>query len=292
MAATHIFEPTSNLSCSLCWLFILSQHPSCPGYWCRLWLAYMHVVLLAVDLLRMHNNKPYFKDTKCEAGFFKILDKSVAPEVAREPANLSEEFLEHTASVRKSVDVLADKASDAPIEFTDLHDASDRDLYTLAALLATLLLKHRMIEEGVLQAGHAAAAPEPAAGPAPAAAAGGGAAAGGAAPAAAAVRTPTKDPVAAAAGRAAAAAADAAASAATAASVAQAATRQLVARQGGRELALAAMLPAPPRYTLGVVTDKVNFKFGILEWVHVAQLCICKHKQTVDMLPQGLVPRV
>lgn len=46
----------------------------CTGYWCRLWLAYNHVVLLAVDLLRMHNNKPFFKDTKCEAGFFKILD--------------------------------------------------------------------------------------------------------------------------------------------------------------------------------------------------------------------------
>jgi hypothetical protein len=31
------------------------------GYWCRLWLAYMHVVLLGTDLLRMHNNKQYFK---------------------------------------------------------------------------------------------------------------------------------------------------------------------------------------------------------------------------------------
>jgi hypothetical protein len=43
-------------------------------YFCGLWLAYMHMVLVGVDLLRMHNNKEIFADNKrCEAGFFDIL---------------------------------------------------------------------------------------------------------------------------------------------------------------------------------------------------------------------------
>jgi hypothetical protein len=43
------------------------------SYWCCLWLQYMHMVLLGVDLLRMHNNSDIFKADQQEKGFHSLL---------------------------------------------------------------------------------------------------------------------------------------------------------------------------------------------------------------------------
>lgn len=121
------------------------------GYWCRLWLAYMHVVLLGADLLRMHNNKQYFKEAQSEAGALKILRAATPDERCQIEALQQQQ--PHPAkapagSLVSAVDAVADAVrADVSIEFSTLHDLSDGDLYSLAAFVATLLLRHRMLEE-------------------------------------------------------------------------------------------------------------------------------------------------
>ena len=62
--------PLPHLKC----LFVLLLLPGEQEYFCALWLAYMHMVLVGIDLLRMYNNRQIFSDNKkCEAGFFNIL---------------------------------------------------------------------------------------------------------------------------------------------------------------------------------------------------------------------------
>ena len=121
------------------------------GYWCRLWLAYMHVVLLGADLLRMHNNKQYFKEAQSEAGALKIL-RAATPDEQRQ----IEELLPHVGQQQRQQDshdhhteppVPGPVAADVSIEFSTLHDLSDGDLCALAAFVATLLLRLRMREE-------------------------------------------------------------------------------------------------------------------------------------------------
>eukprot|EP00775_Hariotina_reticulata_P004295 gene4295-4547_t len=120
------------------------------GYWCHLWLAYMHVVLLAVDLLRMHNNKPYFKDAICEAGALNIL---AAASDAKRPEGVvfqgpmtyyQDSRLKEAKTAAAAVSDLSksDKLQgDGDIKYATLHYMSDADLYALAAYVATLLLK-------------------------------------------------------------------------------------------------------------------------------------------------------
>lgn len=102
----------------------------CAGYWCRLWLAYMHVVLLGVDLLRMHHNKAYFKDIPFPERFLELLGKPLPPPlhgcVCKEEPPIDEQFMV-------------------------LYDLSDADLYNLAACVATLLLRYRLWQEGGLK---------------------------------------------------------------------------------------------------------------------------------------------
>lgn len=122
------------------------------GYWCRLWLAYMHVVLLGADLLRMHNNKQYFKEAQSEAGALKIL-RAATPVEKRQIEELQQHHQQepHDTSAGvlvSAVDAVAEAVrADVSIEFSTLHDLSDGDLYALAAFVATLLLRHRMREE-------------------------------------------------------------------------------------------------------------------------------------------------
>lgn len=97
----------------------------------------MHTVLQAVDLLRIHNNKPYFKDFKAHAGFLDILgckEDAGAAAAAAAPA--------------------AEGPADIAPQYLELYDLHDRDLYNLAALMATLLLHWRMWQEGVLPSWH------------------------------------------------------------------------------------------------------------------------------------------
>lgn len=90
----------------------------------------MHMVLLGVDLLRMHNNKPYFKGTQCRAGFLEILSPTEQQQQQQKQGQ--------------------EDAGSVHLEFIELHDLSDKDLYSLAALMATLLLHWRMWQEGAL----------------------------------------------------------------------------------------------------------------------------------------------
>lgn len=141
------------------------------GYWCRLWLAYMHAVLLGIDLLRMHNNKPYFKDSKHAAGFLKILNAEDPQQTAssskiarqllkQQPAPLAttphdQQLLERASTVASATEAMANieadaaEAAEAAATFSELHDLSDGDTYALAALIATLLLQNRMADEHV-----------------------------------------------------------------------------------------------------------------------------------------------
>ena len=99
----------------------LLTHPyvfTCAGYWCGLWLAYMHMVLLGVDLLRMYNNRATFDASKQECGFFNMLD---APNAAT--------------------------ATAPTLLYPGVYHMADDDLHGIAALLATLLLAQRMRAE-------------------------------------------------------------------------------------------------------------------------------------------------
>lgn len=111
----------------------------------------------------MHNNKGYFKDTKCEAGFFKIYVPDTSADTqqqagtaapAAQPPSFSQQLLTSASTTATAVQdlVAADKARDPAVYHNTLHDMSDKDMYALAAYVATLLLKLRMIEEGALPA--------------------------------------------------------------------------------------------------------------------------------------------
>jgi hypothetical protein len=126
----------------------------------------MHAVLLGIDLLRMHNNKPYFKDSKHAAGFLKILDaedpRQTASKIARQllqqqptapvTHRTNDELLAQASIVASATVAMAyfeADAAEATVTFSELHDLSDGGTYALAALIATLLLQNRMGEEHV-----------------------------------------------------------------------------------------------------------------------------------------------
>jgi hypothetical protein len=128
----------------------------------------MHAVLLGIDLLRMHNNKPYFTDSKHTAGFLKILNaedpQQTASKIARQllkppPTPLAalthdQQLLERASTVASATVAMANFEADATegaATFSELHDLSDGDTYALAALIATLLLQSRMAEQDVAE---------------------------------------------------------------------------------------------------------------------------------------------
>lgn len=94
---------------------------SYAGYWCRLWLAYMHLVLVGLDLLRMDRNKPYFEGVRFQQGFMDLLRPEGNP-----PGK--------------------PKVTPAEVELY-MYDLSDADMYGLAAYVATVLLRWRMWQE-------------------------------------------------------------------------------------------------------------------------------------------------
>jgi hypothetical protein len=121
----------------------------------------------------MHNNMPYFKDTKCTAGFFRILDpqdpdpplevkepaalQAAGPGPGPDPVHLEQQVLKELSTIATAGDSLAKKAEDARTKYNEMHNLSDGDLYSLAAFVATLMLRCRMQDEGV----QAAAPPLP-----------------------------------------------------------------------------------------------------------------------------------
>jgi hypothetical protein len=80
----------------------------------------MHMVLLGVDLLRMHNNSDLFDTTKQEKGFYNIMQKQ-RPEALK-----------------------------TGLRHSKLHNLSDENLHSLAAVMASLLLAQQMANEALL----------------------------------------------------------------------------------------------------------------------------------------------
>jgi hypothetical protein len=95
----------------------------------------MHMVLLGIDLLRMHNNKAVFENYKQhQAGFFEILKPSDRTAAAGGSLNI------------KAADdgsVAAERKPPGTLDYPELYNLSAEDLNSIAAILATLLMVQR-----------------------------------------------------------------------------------------------------------------------------------------------------
>lgn len=101
-------------------LTFLAAAGKSASYWCCLWLQYMHMVLLGIDLLRMRNNSDMYKADQQEKGFHIILT---------------------------GLDTAAKAAESDKLQYPDLHNMCDDNLQHLAAMVATLLLAQQMCFE-------------------------------------------------------------------------------------------------------------------------------------------------
>jgi hypothetical protein len=109
------------------------------SFFCTLWLGYMHMVLLGVDLLRMHNNKAVFAQYKLhQAGFFEILGPDTSDAGAEAAARDS-------LTIKAAADgrVTAERKPPSGLDYSELYMLSQRDLRGVAAILATLLMVQR-----------------------------------------------------------------------------------------------------------------------------------------------------
>jgi hypothetical protein len=89
------------------------------------------MVLLGVDILRMYNNRKTFDANKQKCGFFHVSKPSCA--------------------AQEDIPVCAAGALGAQDTqlYSEVHNMHEHDLYGIGALLATLLLAHRMEHEGL-----------------------------------------------------------------------------------------------------------------------------------------------
>jgi hypothetical protein len=108
---------------------------SSGSFYCSLWLAYMHMVLLGIDLLCMHNNKAVFGQYKQhQAGFFEILKPSNGTAAAGGSL---------TIKAADDGSVAAERKPPGMLDNPELYNLSAEDLNIIAAILATLLMVRR-----------------------------------------------------------------------------------------------------------------------------------------------------
>jgi hypothetical protein len=103
----------------------------------------MHMVLLGLDLLRMHNNKAVFAQyQQHQAGFFEILRPSNG--AAARAAAAGGSLTITTAYDGSVAGEFFERRPPGALAYPELYNLSEEDLHSVAGILATVLLMERL----------------------------------------------------------------------------------------------------------------------------------------------------
>jgi hypothetical protein len=98
------------------------------------------MALLGIDLLRMHNNKAVFAQYKQhQAGFYEILHDKQGEEKTKDADAAGSLIIKAAADGS----VTAERKPPSSLDYLELYNLSRKDLRSVAAILATLLMVQR-----------------------------------------------------------------------------------------------------------------------------------------------------